>query len=355
MLRLQNDTGNDGIIFVNSSTRSTDGGVGNMTIRNDGGSLRLQSSGANGIHIAGSTGNVSLGNLIGFNTFNVSYAGDNTLSGSPFYNFGARVHNTTASGSSARSNLILFTDDNATQAGIGGYRQNFNSHFLSGILFLVGSQPGGYTQAAPANTTEASNSLSEAARITPVGVLQINGTTASTSSTTGIIQSAGGIGISNATDATSSTNGGTFTTAGGAAIAKNLYVGGALSKGSGTFDIPHPNPEKEQQGYRLRHSFVESPNRGDNIYRYRINTKELDYMYIQMPEYFSYLNEDIQIFVTPQAHFGIGYGIYNPEENRTCIHVNTLGEYNVLIIGTRKDKVAQQGWDAKGLVYKQEE
>jgi len=354
MLRLQNDTGNDGVIFVNSSTRSADGGVGSMTIRNDGGALRLQSSGANGIHIAGSTGTVSLGNLIGFNTLNVSYTGDNTLSGSPFYNFGARVHNTTASGSSNRSNLLLFTDNNATQAAIGGYRANFSANYLSGILFLVGSQPGGYTQAAPADNTQASNSLTEAARITPAGVLVINGTTASTSNTTGIIQSAGGIGISDATDATSSTNGGTFTTAGGAAIAKNLYVGGALSKGSGTFDIPHPNPEKEQQGYRLRHSFVESPNRGDNIYRYRINTEDLDYTCIQMPEYFHYLNEDVQVFVTPQAHFGTGYGIYNKEKNHTRIHVNTPGEYNVLIIGTRKDQVAKNGWDEKGLVYKQE-
>ncbi len=52
-----------------------------------------------------------------------------------------------------------------------------------------------------------------------------SGTTASTSSSTGTIKTAGGIGISNTTDASSSTNGGTITTAGGAAIAKKLYIG----------------------------------------------------------------------------------------------------------------------------------
>ena len=54
-------------------------------------------------------------------------------------------------------------------------------------------------------------------------------TTTSTSSTTGALTLAGGIGISDATDATSSTNGGTFTTAGGAAIAKSLRVGTSIN------------------------------------------------------------------------------------------------------------------------------
>jgi enhancing lycopene biosynthesis protein 2 len=54
---------------------------------------------------------------------------------------------------------------------------------------------------------------------------------ASTSTTTGALTLAGGIGIANTTDAISSTNGGTITTAGGAAIAKKLFVGTDLSIG----------------------------------------------------------------------------------------------------------------------------
>jgi hypothetical protein len=53
--------------------------------------------------------------------------------------------------------------------------------------------------------------------------------------------------------------------AGGAAAScgGNFTVTGALSKGSGSFRIPHPLPEKD--GYDLVHSFVESP-RAENLY-----------------------------------------------------------------------------------------
>lgn len=63
--------------------------------------------------------------------------------------------------------------------------------------------------------------------------LTLTGTTPSTSSTTGVLLSAGGIGISNTTNSSSSTNGGTFTTAGGMAIAKDLWVGGTIYGGTG--------------------------------------------------------------------------------------------------------------------------
>jgi len=64
------------------------------------------------------------------------------------------------------------------------------------------------------------------------GIVNIPGTTASTSNTTGILTLAGGIGISNTTDATSATNGGSLTTAGGAAIAESLWVGTTVNAGN---------------------------------------------------------------------------------------------------------------------------
>lgn len=66
---------------------------------------------------------------------------------------------------------------------------------------------------------------------TTLNVPSINSTTVTptTSSITGAIQIAGGIGISNTTDAISSTNGGTITTAGGVAIAKKLFVGDSIN------------------------------------------------------------------------------------------------------------------------------
>jgi hypothetical protein len=44
----------------------------------------------------------------------------------------------------------------------------------------------------------------------------------------------------------------------------NVSITGSLSKGSGSFNIPHPLPEKAET-HRLVHSFVESP-RAENLY-----------------------------------------------------------------------------------------
>jgi hypothetical protein len=57
-----NDTGNNFSMFLNSSTRSSDGGVRGATIRNDGGVLRLQSSagGNTGIYL-NTNGNIGIG------------------------------------------------------------------------------------------------------------------------------------------------------------------------------------------------------------------------------------------------------------------------------------------------------
>jgi len=57
---LYTDTGTGGVLFLNDSTTSTDGGVNGMTLRNNNGSLNLQGSGLKGITITGTTGNVSV-------------------------------------------------------------------------------------------------------------------------------------------------------------------------------------------------------------------------------------------------------------------------------------------------------
>jgi hypothetical protein len=49
----------------------------------------------------------------------------------------------------------------------------------------------------------------------------------------------------------------------------NLYLSGAISKGSGSFKIDHPLPEKTET-HHLVHSFVESP-QADNIYRGKVD------------------------------------------------------------------------------------
>jgi hypothetical protein len=55
LISVRNDGALDCIWFMNSSTRTTDGGVNTATIRNDAGTLRLQSSSAVGINLTAAT------------------------------------------------------------------------------------------------------------------------------------------------------------------------------------------------------------------------------------------------------------------------------------------------------------
>jgi hypothetical protein len=118
----------------------------------------------------------------------------------------------------------------------------------------------------------------------------------------------------------------------------NVTISGSLTKGSGTFRIPNPTPNKDNYLY---HSFVESPNAGDNIYRWSIEIIN-GIGVIELPDYYNYLNENNQIWVNPVEHFGIGYG--KIIENSLEIHCNIDGKYNVLLIGTRKDEIATNNW-----------
>jgi len=118
----------------------------------------------------------------------------------------------------------------------------------------------------------------------------------------------------------------------------NVKISGSLTKGSGTFRISNPTPNKDNYLY---HSFVESPNAGDNIYRWSIEIIN-GVGSVQLPEYYHHLNENSQIWVNPVEHFGIGYG--KIIDNNLEVHCNSDGIYNILLIGTRKDEIAVTNW-----------
>jgi hypothetical protein len=120
--------------------------------------------------------------------------------------------------------------------------------------------------------------------------------------------------------------------------------------GTKNFEIPHPKPEKKAT-HVIRHGAVESPTPGDTLYRYKITaTKDNDLVTIDLPDYFVWLNKDVQIFITPQGHFGNGYGELNRETEQLEIHCQLAGEYNVLVIGTRNDDhPSVQEWNIKGV------
>ena len=114
----------------------------------------------------------------------------------------------------------------------------------------------------------------------------------------------------------------------------NTYLCGCIIKGSGSFAIPHPS--KGKYGKWLYHSYVESPTRGDNLYRWSINTSNCEYS-IELPNYYRYLNENSTIKISSVGHFGKAYGKVSEDGNYLNICSNQDGKYNVLAVATRCD------------------
>ena len=123
---------------------------------------------------------------------------------------------------------------------------------------------------------------------------------------------------------------------------KGLDVRGTLTKSAGSFKIDHPDPAKTET-HTLWHSFVESPTAGDNLYRYRVTTKNKKAM-IRLPDYFKFLNVDEMTWVSPVKSFGRGYAVVNQEQTYVEVVTDEDSEYNVLIIATRKDKDVVKNW-----------
>ena len=122
----------------------------------------------------------------------------------------------------------------------------------------------------------------------------------------------------------------------------NLCSFGQVNKAGGSFVISHPDPLKTKT-LDLIHSFVESPTAGDNIYRFKV-VIENGVGEIILPDYYKFLNENTQVWVSPINGFGIGYGEINEELTKIKITANLDMEYNVLVIGTRKDSHAKKYW-----------
>lgn len=114
-----------------------------------------------------------------------------------------------------------------------------------------------------------------------------------------------------------------------------------LSKTGGSFRIKHPDPSKPN--HHLIHSFVESPTAGDNIYKYRVSVQGCKAS-IELPSYYKFLNCNDHVHVSPTNHFGKGYGVMDQQQTKVDLVADTDGEYDVILIGTRKDKVVQNLW-----------
>lgn len=125
----------------------------------------------------------------------------------------------------------------------------------------------------------------------------------------------------------------------GLASSNNATTVGTIYKTSGTFTINHPNPNKPS--HTLSHSFVESPSVGDNLYKYRVTSINCQAL-ITLPDYYKHLNCDDHIHVSPVDNLGTGFGIMNQEQTELSVCTTQDGEYDVILLGTRKDIDAQK-------------
>jgi hypothetical protein len=127
----------------------------------------------------------------------------------------------------------------------------------------------------------------------------------------------------------------------GNASSTGVYVCGTVTKGSGTFQIVHPNPKKINKW--LHHSFTESPNAGDNLYRYKFDISNCEHCF-KLPNYYKYLNTCNMAWVYPTDHFGQGHAKIDDKKENLIIKTDTDGCYTVLLMGTRCDAWALKHW-----------
>lgn len=126
-------------------------------------------------------------------------------------------------------------------------------------------------------------------------------------------------------------------------------VPGSFSvSGTKNFEMPHPAPYKKDT-HVIRHGAVESPSAGDTLYRYKIEATENGQVVgLQLPDYFQYLNKDVDVWVNPHLHFGRAFGVVEGDILKvTC---EKVGVYKALVIGTRNDDhESVQTWGIKGV------
>jgi hypothetical protein len=106
-----------------------------------------------------------------------------------------------------------------------------------------------------------------------------------------------------------------------------------------SFLIDHPDPALHKT-HSLRHSCVEGPTRGDNLYRWTITTIHKTAQQ-SLPSYSPYLNENWQFIVRATDSFGRGYVTLSPCETFFTLTTNEDGTYSILGIATRKDEASR--------------
>jgi hypothetical protein len=123
----------------------------------------------------------------------------------------------------------------------------------------------------------------------------------------------------------------------------NMNVSGALSKGSGSFQIKHPLLEKEETHY-LVHSFIEGP-QADLIYRGKVQlengvaTVNIDDASNMTEGTFIALNRGVQCFTSNETDWDSVRGSVNGNIlTIECQNNSSNATISWMVIGERKDK-----------------
>jgi hypothetical protein len=128
----------------------------------------------------------------------------------------------------------------------------------------------------------------------------------------------------------------------GATVTGTLNITGALSKGSGSFRIEHPLPEKSAT-HQLVHSFIEGP-KADLIYRGKValvNGKasvNIDAAATMTEGTFEVLCRDVQCFTTNETGWTAVRGkVAGNILTIEAEQVNCADDISWMVIGERKD------------------
>lgn len=111
IFRLGNDV-SDAVMFLNSSTRTVDGGANTATIRNDIGALRLQSNTGSGIFVS-TTGNIGMGTATPSYPLHVNASANGNIGNYNYYSSSTGTSSGTVSVSIYASSRIVATEFNA--------------------------------------------------------------------------------------------------------------------------------------------------------------------------------------------------------------------------------------------------
>ena len=134
-----------------------------------------------------------------------------------------------------------------------------------------------------------------------------------------------------------------------------IQIDGAVSKGSGSFEIPHPL-ESKKDTHKLRHSFIEGP-QCDNIYRGKVTlssgtaTVNLDTVSGMTDGTFVALNRDIQVFTTNESDWNPVKGSVSGNVlTITCQDNQSTDTVSWMVIGERQDDTIKESTltDANG-------